>query len=59
VEHFCEELQREEGFLGSRHISIPENNPLYRFTLSSRHPLAESFWLKILKIDETGQRELL
>jgi three-Cys-motif partner protein len=59
VEHFCEKLQREEGFLGSRHISIPENNPLYRFTLFSRHPLAESFWLKILKIDETGQRELL
>jgi three-Cys-motif partner protein len=59
VEHFCDKFQREEGFIGTRHLSIPENNPLYRFTLFSRHPLGESFWLKILKTDEKGQRELL
>jgi three-Cys-motif partner protein len=59
VEHFCDKFQREEGFIGTRHVSIPENNPLYRFTLFSRHPLGESFWLKILKTDEKGQRELL
>jgi three-Cys-motif partner protein len=59
VEHFCDKFQREQGFIGTRHISIPENNPLYRFTLFSRHPVAESFWLKVLKIDEKGQRELL
>jgi hypothetical protein len=27
--------------------------------LFSRHPRAEDFWNKILKISETGQRELL
>ena len=50
VEHFCDKFQREESFIGTRHVSIPENNPLYRFTLFSRHPLGKSFWLKILKI---------
>lgn len=59
VEYFCDKFQKEEGFIGTRHVSIPENNPLYRFTLFSRHPLGESFWLKILKTDERGQRELL
>jgi three-Cys-motif partner protein len=59
VEHFCDKFQREERFIGTRHIPIPEGNPLYRFTLFSRHPLGESFWLKILKTDEKGQRELL
>jgi len=59
VEYFCEKFQNEENFIGTRHVSIPENNPLYRFTLFSRHPLGESFWLKILKTDEKGQRELL
>lgn len=58
VERFCDKFQKEEGFLGTRHVSVPENNPLYRFTLFSRHPLAEKFWLNILKIDEKGQREL-
>jgi three-Cys-motif partner protein len=58
VERFCDKFQKEERFIGTRHISIPENNPLYRFTLFSRHPLGESFWLKILKTDEKGQREL-
>jgi len=43
------QVQKEEGFIGTRHISIPEDNPLYRFTLFSRHPLGESFWLKIFK----------
>lgn len=58
VEYFCDKFQKEEGFIGSRHVSVPENNPLYRFTLFSRHPLGQAFWLKILKSDEKGQREL-
>jgi three-Cys-motif partner protein len=58
VEHFCKNLQRE-GFINTRHVSVPENNPLYRFTLFSRHPRGEDFWLKVLKTDEKGQRELL
>ena len=57
VEHFCNSLEKE-GFRNARHVSVPENNPLYRFTLFSRHPRGEDFWLKILKIDEKGQREL-
>lgn len=57
VERFCENLQKE-GFINTRHISVPESNPLYRFTLFSRHPRGEDFWLKVLKIDEKGQREL-
>jgi three-Cys-motif partner protein len=59
VECFCDKFQREENFIGTRHVSIPENNPLYRFTLFSRHPLGKSFWLKIVKTDEKGQRQLL
>ncbi len=59
VEYFCDKFQSGENFIGTRHVSIPENNPYYRFTLFSRHPLGESFWLKILKTDEKGQRELL
>lgn len=59
VEYFCDKFQREKNFIGTRHVSIPESNPLYRFTLFSRHPLGESFWLKILKTDEKGQRQLL
>jgi three-Cys-motif partner protein len=59
VENFCDKLQKTEGFIGTRHVPIPEDNPLYRFTLFSRHPRGESFWRKILKTDEKGQRELL
>lgn len=58
VEHFCNNLEKE-GFRNTRHVSVPESNPLYRFTLFSRHPRGEDFWLKILKTDEKGQRELL
>jgi len=58
VDHFCEKLEKE-GFIGTRHVSIPETNPLYRFTLFSRHPCGEDFWLKVLKTDEKGQRNLL
>jgi three-Cys-motif partner protein len=58
VEYFCDKFQREGGFLGTRHVSVPENNPLYRFTLFTRHSRGEDFWLKILKTDEKGQREL-
>jgi three-Cys-motif partner protein len=57
VEQFCNSLQKE-GFINTRHVSVPEQNPLYRFTLFSRHRRAEDFWLKVLKIDERGQREL-
>jgi len=56
IEHFGKEIERL-GFIGTKHISVPETQPLYRFTLFSRHPLAEKFWSKILKIDERGQRE--
>jgi three-Cys-motif partner protein len=59
VEHFCEKFQKDEGFIGTQHVSVPEQNPLYRFTLFTRHPRGEDFWKKILKISETGQRELL
>lgn len=58
VDYFCKSLQKE-GFINTRHVSVPENNPFYRFTLFSRHPRGEDFWLKVLKIDEKGQRELL
>jgi three-Cys-motif partner protein len=59
VEYFCDKFQREEGFIGTRHIPVPEKNPLYRFTLFTRHPRGEDFWLKIIKTDEKGQKELL
>ena len=59
VEYFCDKFQKEEHFIGTRHVSIPESNPLYRFTLFSRHPRGEDFCLKILKTDEKGQRQLL
>ncbi len=58
IDAFSQRIQ-EEDFIGTRHISVPEAQPLYRFTLFSRHPLAEKFWNEILKIDERGQRELL
>lgn len=58
IEHFGENMQKE-GFIGTRHVSVPEVNPLYRFTLFSRHRRGEDFWNKVLKIDEKGQRELL
>jgi three-Cys-motif partner protein len=58
VEHFCDKFSQEEHFIGTRHVSIPQDNPLYRFALFSRHPLGEAFWLKVLKMDEKGQREL-
>lgn len=57
IDAFSHRIQ-QEGFIETRHISVPEGQPLYRFTLLSRHPLAKTFWNKILKIDETGQREL-
>jgi three-Cys-motif partner protein len=59
VEHFCDKFQRDERFIATQHISVPEQNPFYRFTLFSRHSLGKDFWNKILKISETGQRELL
>jgi three-Cys-motif partner protein len=57
IDAFSERIQKE-GFIGTRHISVPAGQPLYRFTLFSRAPLAKKFWNEILKIDETGQREL-
>jgi len=58
VEHFCDQFQAQ-GFIGTRHVLVPENNPLYRFTLFSRHQKGEEFWQKIIKTDEKGQKELL
>jgi three-Cys-motif partner protein len=58
IDAFSQRIQ-DEGFIGTRHISVPSEQPLYRFTLFSRHSLAEKFWNEVLKIDETGQRELL
>ena len=57
IEHFSKEICRL-GFIGTRHVSVPESQPLYRFTLFSRHALAGTFWNEVLKIDEKGQREL-
>ena len=57
IDCFSNRIKRE-GFIDMRHVSVPEGQPLYRFTLFSRHKLAEKFWNKILKIDEKGQREL-
>jgi three-Cys-motif partner protein len=56
IDRFSREFCRL-GFIGTRHVSVPEIQPLYRFTLFSRHQLAEKFWTEILKIDEKGQRE--
>jgi three-Cys-motif partner protein len=58
IDAFSKRIQRE-GFIGTRHVSVPEHQPLYRFTLFSQHRLAEKFWNSILKIDESGQRELI
>ena len=58
VEHFCDKFKQDQRFIGTRHVSVPEENPLYRFTLFTRHPRGEDFWNKILKISEKGQREL-
>jgi three-Cys-motif partner protein len=50
---------RSEGFLATRHLSVPERNPFYRFTLFCKHSLAEDFWNKVVNgPDETGQRSL-
>jgi len=57
IDAFSDTLS-SEGFIGTRHISVPQAQPLYRFTLFSRHRLAEKFWNEVLKIDERGQREL-
>src|SRR5438477_6266139 len=51
IDAFSQRIQ-QEGFIGTRHVAVPEGQPLYRFTLFSRHPLAEKFWNEILKIDE-------
>ncbi len=56
IEQFGKEIGKL-GFIGTRHVSVPESQPLYRFTLFSRHSLAEKFWNEILKINEKGQRE--
>lgn len=56
IDDFCNQIEAS-GFIGSRHISIPEDNPYYRFACFSRHPLGEKFWSAILKFDEKGQRE--
>ena len=57
IEAFCAKIEAS-GFKGSRHISVPETRPLYRFAYFSRHVLGAKLWHEILKIDEKGQREL-
>ena len=57
IDHFSRYLQKK-GFINTRHISVPEERPFYRFTLFSRHRRGEDFWNKILHIDEKGQRDL-
>ncbi len=57
IESFSQRIQ-QEGFIPGQHVSVPTDQPLYRFALFSRHRLGEKFWNEILKIDETGQREL-
>ena len=56
IDDFCGQIEGA-GFHGSRHISVPETNPFYRFVLFSRNERAGDFWEKILRIDEKGQRE--
>ena len=54
IDDFCGQIEAA-GFRGSRHVSVPETNPFYRFVLFSRNERAGDFWEKILKYDETGQ----
>jgi len=53
---FCRWRRPEWLSLLHLRVWVPEHNPLYRFTLFTRHPRGEDFWNKILKIDEKGQR---
>jgi len=57
IERFGRNME-QGGFICSRHVSVPEERPIHRFTLFSRHPRGDEFWNKILKVDELGQREL-
>jgi len=57
IAFFSERIQKE-GFRATRHISVPESNPLYQFTLFSRNERGQDFWNKILKYDERGQKDL-
>ncbi|MEI7821242.1 MAG: three-Cys-motif partner protein TcmP [Verrucomicrobiota bacterium] len=56
IDDFCGQIETA-GFRGSRHVSVPETNPFYRFALFSRNERAGDFWEKILRINEKGQRE--
>lgn len=56
LELFSQNMEKE-SFINAKHVSVPETQPLYRFTLFSRHPLGEKFWNEVLKINEKGQRE--
>jgi three-Cys-motif partner protein len=58
VELFCDKIH-SEGFKVCRHVSVPEQNPLYRFAYFSRHPRGSDYWSKITAIDPTGQRNFL
>jgi len=56
VDYFCQKI-RDRGFKATRHVSVPESNPLYRFAYFSRHDLGTAFWKKITATDEKGQRD--
>jgi three-Cys-motif partner protein len=54
------EKMAELGFSGGLQKNVGSGNrTLYRIALFSRHPKAQEFWEKVLKIDEQGQRTLL
>jgi three-Cys-motif partner protein len=50
---------KAQGFRVTRHISVPESNPIYRMTLFSRHLLGEDFWDKSTSVNQSGQKELI
>jgi three-Cys-motif partner protein len=53
------EKMAELGFASGLQKNVGTGNrTLYRMALYSKHPKAQEFWKKILKIDEQGQRSL-
>jgi three-Cys-motif partner protein len=57
VDQFCAQIHNR-GFKGAHHVSVPEQNPFYRFAYFSRHDLGTKFWKKVTATDEKGQRDL-
>ena len=57
IADYCDTI-KAKGFLVTRHISVPEPNPVYRMTLFSRHELGKDFWDKSTSVNEGGQKEM-